>query len=187
MRALTVTQCMLSTSPVLPSLACTAQQIQWELAPDSNVFSDGTSDGMLIHLPPSSSSGGAGGPDAPPPSPPLLLSMLTQPPGAGCPLCPPPQEPAQQRYWPPETPAESLWALGPVGLGQLQALDLSGASGMDELTELVASQCSALQRLRVVNGGQGSYSFAAGSRRICGSGGEWSENDWGTAPLAALT
>jgi hypothetical protein len=48
-------------------------------------------------------------------------------------------------------------------------------------------QLSALQRLRVVNGGQGSYSFAAGSRRICGSGGEWSENDWGTAPLAALT
>jgi hypothetical protein len=141
--------CMLSTLFVLPSLACTARQIQWELAADSNVFSDGTSDGMLIHLPPSSSGSGGGDLDAPPPQPSLLFSMLAQPPGAGCPLCPPPQEPAQECYWPPETPAEALWALGPVGLGQLQALDLSGASGMDELTELVASQCSALQRLRL--------------------------------------
>ena len=48
-------------------------------------------------------------------------------------------------------------------------------------------QLSALQRLRVVNGGQGSYSFAAGSGRIHGNGGEWSKDEWGTAPLIALT
>ena len=133
----------------------TALQLQWELAPDSTWFSDGLSNGMLIHIPPSSGSGsgsGSGGsaPPAPPaPPPPLLLSMLAQPPGAGCPLCPPPQERAEGHCYPPATPAGALAALGPFGLAQLQALDLSGASSVDELTELLATQCTGLQRLRL--------------------------------------
>ena len=44
-------------------------------------------------------------------------------------------------------------------------------------------QLSTLQRLRVVNGGQGSYFFEAGSGCMYGDGGEWSQDEWGAATL----
>lgn len=43
--------------------------------------------------------------------------------------------------WPPDSPAEALAALGPLGLAQLQALDAGGAAGVGALTEVLAAHC----------------------------------------------
>lgn len=88
--------------------------------------------GMPIDLPPSRT-----------PQPPLLVSLLSPPPGAndaGAPTAP----------WPPDSAAEVVAALGPRGLGQLQALDVSGCSGVGALADIVATRCRQVGDLRRV-------------------------------------